>query len=102
MRFSSRIAQINQSNKIQSQNTSNPTSISQKAAVEAISGDQSLVDKMMGEFQKRSEFIVDAFNQISGVKCFSPEGAFYVFPNVSGIYRISYKGKKNSKFYGIN
>jgi aspartate aminotransferase len=56
---------------------------------------------MVGEFQKRSDFIVDAFNQISGVKCFSPEGAFYVFPNF-GIYGLSYKGKKNSKFYGIN
>jgi len=81
-------------NKIQSQNTSNPTSISQKAAVEAISGDQSIVDKMVGEFQKRRDFIVDALNQISGVKCFSPEGAFYVFPNVSNIYWRSFKGKK--------
>jgi aspartate aminotransferase len=81
-------------NKIQSQNTSNPTSISQKAAVEAISGDQSIVDKMVGEFQKRRDFIVEALNQIPGVKCFSPEGAFYVFPNVSNIYGRSYKGKK--------
>ena len=50
-------------NKIQSQNTSNPTSISQKAVVEAISGDQSIVDKMVGEFQKRRDFIVEALNQ---------------------------------------
>jgi aspartate aminotransferase len=81
-------------NKIQSQNTSNPTSISQKAAVEALSGDQSVVEKMVSEFQKRRNFIVDALHEIPGVKCFSPEGAFYVFPNVSNIYGRSYKGKK--------
>jgi aspartate aminotransferase len=81
-------------NKIQSQNTSNPTSISQKAAVEAISGDQSVVEKMVREFQKRRDVIVDALHEIPGVKCLSPEGAFYVFPNVSNIYGRSYKGKK--------
>ena len=81
-------------NKIQSQNTSNPTSISQKAAVEAISGDQSVVEKMVREFQKRRNVIVDALNDIPGVRCFSPEGAFYAFPNVSNIYGRSYKGKK--------
>lgn len=82
--------------KIQSQNTSNPTSISQKAAVEALSCDQSMVDKMVNEFRKRRDYIVDALNQISGVKCFSPEGAFYAFPNVSGVYGRSFKGKKIS------
>jgi Aspartate/tyrosine/aromatic aminotransferase len=81
-------------NKIQSQNTSNPTSISQKAALEAISGDQSGVEKMVREFQKRRNVIVDALHDIPGVRCFSPEGAFYVFPNVSNIYGRSYKGKK--------
>jgi aspartate aminotransferase len=83
-------------NKIQSQNTSNPTSISQKAAVEALSCDQGMVYKMVSEFQKRRDFIVAALNDISGVKCFSPEGAFYVFPNVSDIYGRSFKGKKIS------
>jgi aspartate aminotransferase len=81
-------------NKIQSQNTSNPTSISQKAAVEALSGDQSVVEKMVREFQKRRNVIVDALNDIPGVRCFSPEGAFYAFPNVSNIYGRSYKGNK--------
>ena len=94
MRLSSRVAKINPLNKIQSQNTSNPISISQKAAVEALSGGQSIVAKMVSEFQKRRDFIVDALNQIPGVKCFSPEGAFYVFPYVSNIYGRSYKGKK--------
>lgn len=81
-------------NKIQSQNTSNPTSISQKAAYEAICGDQSVVETMVGEFRKRRDFIVGALNEIPGVKCFSPEGAFYVFPNVSAVYGHSYQGKK--------
>ncbi len=81
-------------NKIQSQNTSNPTSISQKAALEAISGDQSVVEKMVREFQKRRNVIVDALNDIPGIRCFSPEGAFYAFPNVSNIYGRSFKGNK--------
>lgn len=81
-------------NKIQSQNTSNPTSIAQKAAVEALCGDQKIVDKMVNEFRKRKEYIVHALEQIPGVKCFSPEGAFYVFPNVSKVYGRSYKGRK--------
>jgi aspartate aminotransferase len=81
-------------NKIQSQNTSNPTSISQKASVEALNGDQSIVSMMVGEFQKRRDVIVAALNDIPNVKCLSPEGAFYVFPNVSGVYGRSFKGKK--------
>jgi aspartate aminotransferase len=51
---------------------------------------------MVGEIQKRKDFIVDALNQISGVKCFSPEGSFYVFPNSSGIYGHPYKRKKRT------
>jgi aspartate aminotransferase len=81
-------------NKIKSQNTSNPTSISQKASVEALNGDQSIVSMMVGEFQKRRDVIVAALNDIPNVKCLSPEGAFYVFPNVSGVYGRSFKGKK--------
>jgi len=81
-------------NKIQSQNTSNPTSIAQKAAVEALCGDQKVVEKMVSEFRKRKDYIVYALEQIPGVKCFSPEGAFYVFPNVSKVYGHSYKDRK--------
>ena len=77
----------------QSQNTSNPTSIAQKAAVEAISGDQGTVSMMVGEFQKRRNFIVDALNDMPGVSCLKPEGAFYVFPNVSGLYGRTFNGK---------
>jgi aspartate aminotransferase len=83
-------------NKIQSQNTSNPASISQKASVEALNGDQNVVTKMVIEFRKRREIIVQLLNDIKGVKCLSPEGAFYVFPNVSEIYGRSFKGKKIS------
>jgi aspartate aminotransferase len=80
--------------KIQSQNTSNPASISQKAAVEALNGGQGVVEKMVSEFRQRRDVIVTLLNEIDGVKCLSPEGAFYVFPNVSGIYGRSFQGKK--------
>ena len=80
--------------KIQSQNTSNPTSISQKASVAALNGDQSVVAMMVGEFRKRRDYIVPALNDISGIRCLMPEGAFYVFPNVSGIYGRSFAGRE--------
>ena len=80
--------------KIQSQNTSNPTSISQKASVAALSGDQQVVSMMVAEFKKRKDAIVDALNNIPGIHCPMPEGAFYVFPNVSALYGRSYEGKK--------
>lgn len=76
----------------QSQNTSNPTSISQKAAAEALKGSQEAVAMMVGEFQKRRDFIVDGLNSIPGVNCIKPEGAFYVFPNVSGLFGKTFKG----------
>lgn len=80
--------------KIQSQNTSNPASISQKAAVEALNGDQNIVTRMVSEFRQRRDIIVKLLNDINGIKCLSPEGAFYVFPNVSGIYGRSFQGTK--------
>ncbi len=80
--------------KIQSQNTSNPASISQKASVAALNGDQSVVAMMVEEFKKRRNYIVGALNDIPGIHCLTPEGAFYVFPNVSGIYGLSFSGKK--------
>jgi aspartate aminotransferase len=71
---------------IQSQSTSNPTSISQKAAVAALNGPQDSVEKMRIEFDKRRKVLVDGLNAISGIKCLAPDGAFYVFPNVSALY----------------
>jgi len=80
--------------KMQSQNTSNPTSISQKAAVEALRGDQGAVDEMVEAFAQRRDYIVSALNGIPGVSCFNPEGAFYVFPNVSALYGRAHEGSE--------
>lgn len=80
--------------KIQSQSTSNPTSISQKAAVEALMGDQTIIARMVAEFQNRRDYIVSTLNAIDGISCPRPQGAFYVFPNVSSLYGLSYGDKK--------
>ena len=69
--------------KIQSQSTSNPTSIAQAAALEALSGPQLEVDKMVHEFKQRRDVIVARLNALPGIHCLKPQGAFYVFPNVS-------------------
>ena len=71
--------------KIQSQTTSNHTSISQKAAVEALNGDQNSLGKMKEQFTKRKEYMVHRLNSIKDISCFNPSGAFYTFPNISGI-----------------
>jgi len=78
---------------IQSQSTSNPTSIVQKAAIEALLGDQSFIPKMVAEFKKRRDVIVSALNDIPGITCAMPPGAFYVFPRVSALYGRKYQGK---------
>lgn len=80
--------------KIQSQSTSNPTSIAQAAAVEAIRGPQEEVAIMVREFHKRRDVIVDQLNAIDGITCRKPEGAFYVFPNVRELLNKSGRGKK--------
>ena len=79
--------------KIQSQSTSNPTSIAQAAALEAIQGPQEEVAMMVGEFAKRREVVVDRLNAIRGVKCLKPQGAFYVFPNIAAFLGKSGNGK---------
>ena len=79
---------------IQSQSTSNPTSISQKASVEALIGPQEEVKKMVSAFTQRRNYIVERLNEIPGVSCFKPIGAFYVFPNFSQYYGKSYQRKK--------
>ena len=73
-------------NKYQSQSTSNPTSVSQWASVEAINGTQDKVEEMRGIFKDRRDAIVEGLNSIDGVSCLTPGGAFYVFPNVSSFY----------------
>ncbi len=67
---------------IQSQSTSNPTSISQVAAEAALTGDQSFIDHMCLEFKKRHDFVVAELNAIDGIECLETDGTFYVFPNV--------------------
>ncbi len=78
---------------IQSQSTSNPASISQWAAVEALNGPQESLSKMLKEFEKRRNVMVDGLNAIAGVSCFKPQGAFYVFANVSKTYGRKFKDR---------
>lgn len=67
--------------KIQSQSTSNPASISQAAATEALNGSQDCVGEMVTEFKKRHDYLVEALNGLPGVDCIAGDGTFYVFPN---------------------
>lgn len=71
---------------IQSHSASNMVSFTQPAAVAALKGPQDVVDKMVSEFDRRRKYIVERLNSIDGVKCTMPGGAFYVFPNVSGLF----------------
>ncbi len=68
--------------KLQSHSTSNPCSISQKAAVEALRGPQESVGIMLAEYHKRRDYVVERLRAIPGVKCAMPQGAFYAYPNV--------------------
>jgi aspartate aminotransferase len=80
--------------KIQSQSTSNPTSISQKAAVEALNGNQESVARMASEFAARRDYIVRQLNSIPGITCQKPQGAFYVFPNIAAFLGRFLAGRK--------
>ncbi len=71
--------------KVQSQSTSNPTSISQVAAQAALDGDQSCITQMLRAFKERHDYLVAALNGIHGVKCIESQGAFYAFPSVQGV-----------------
>jgi aspartate aminotransferase len=71
---------------IQSQSTSNPASISQKAAVEALRGPQDFIGTMNVEFDKRRKYMVDRLNKMNGVSCLMPVGAFYAFPKISSSF----------------
>ncbi len=89
---------------LQSQSTSNPTSISQWAALEALTGDQSVVREMAAVFEKRRNLIVELLNSIQGINCTIPGGAFYAFPNISKVFQFKgwpsvvkkYNSKNNS------
>jgi aspartate aminotransferase len=70
--------------KLQSHSTSNPTSIAQKGAVEALRGPQESVGEMLAEYRRRREFVINRLRQIPGVTCAEPRGAFYAYPNIGG------------------
>ncbi|MEJ2253801.1 MAG: pyridoxal phosphate-dependent aminotransferase [Nitrospirota bacterium] len=76
----------------QSQSTSNPASIAQWAALEALTGPQDSVEEMRREFDARRRYLVQALNAVRGITCLSPGGAFYVFPNTSALYGGRVKG----------
>ena len=80
--------------KIQGQMTSNPNSIAQYAAKEALMGDQRSVEKMRAAYQQRRDYVVRSFNEIDGVTCRMPEGAFYAFPHVAELFAKSYRGRR--------
>jgi aspartate aminotransferase len=80
--------------KIQSQSTSNPTSIAQWAALEAIRGPQEELAPMVREFHKRRNVIVDKLNAVDGIHCLRPQGAFYVFPNIAALLGKTANGKR--------
>jgi aspartate aminotransferase len=81
--------------KLQSQSTSNPSSISQWAAVEALNGSQDFIARNAQIFKERRDLVVSMLNQAKGVKCPKPEGAFYVYPSCAGVIgKTSAKGSK--------
>jgi len=83
--------------KIQSQSTTNPSSISQAAAVEALNGQQDFIKERAKSFQERRDFVVSSLNQIEGIECLNPDGAFYVFPSCKALI-----GKKDPNGNVIN
>ena len=84
--------------KIQSQSTSNPTSISQAAAVEALNGTQEFIKERSASFKERRDFVVDSLNNIKGINCLKPEGAFYVFPSCKKLLGKKTKLKTDKDF----
>jgi aspartate aminotransferase len=83
---------IDACDKIQSQTTSNPNAIAQKAAVAALTGDQSIVEERRAEFEKRRDFMYQALNGIPGFRTALPQGAFYIFPDISGVLGKTFNG----------
>jgi aspartate aminotransferase len=79
--------------KVQGQSTSNPTSIAQWAAVEALKGPQDFIEEMLREFDRRRKRMVQGLNEIQGISAAMPKGAFYVFANVKGLLGKKFNGK---------
>ena len=89
---------INAIRKIQSQSTSNPSSISQAASVEALAGTQKFIKVRAKSFKERRDFVVKSLNSIKGLSCLKPNGAFYVFPNCKKLLGKKNKFKNDSDF----
>ncbi|MBN2720825.1 MAG: pyridoxal phosphate-dependent aminotransferase [Proteobacteria bacterium] len=79
--------------KVQSQSTSNPVSFCMPAVEAALNGPQDFVSEMVARFDERRRYILDRLCALEGVSCFTPKGAFYAFPNFSGLYGHSCRGK---------
>ena len=88
---------INAIRKIQSQSTSNPSSISQAAAVEALNGQQNFIKERAEAFKERRDF-VSSLNNIKGINCLTPNGAFYVFPSCKELLNKKTKLKTDTEF----
>lgn len=91
-------------NKIQSHSTSNANSVAQYAALEAFSGNQDSVNSMKIEFEKRRNYLFSELKSIEGISCYKPQGAFYLFPNISVLLRNidEDKGIKNSYDFAMD
>jgi len=87
--------------KIQSHSTSNPCSISQYASLEALSGPQHEVSRMVAEFQRRRNYCLRRLKSIPNISCFEPQGAFYLFPNFSSYYNKEANGAVVRNSYGL-
>ncbi len=87
--------------KIQSHTTSNAASISQKASLEAYSGSQAELPRMVAEFQRRRNYCLMRLQTVPGLSCFKPRGAFYLFPNVKSFYDKEANGARIRNSYGM-
>ncbi|MBK1656951.1 pyridoxal phosphate-dependent aminotransferase [Paracraurococcus ruber] len=86
------VSLIKQMDKLQSQSTSNTSSISQAAAVEALTGPQGFIEEMKVAYKRRRDMVVEMLNAAPGLRCHKPEGAFYVFPSMQGCIGKTTKG----------
>jgi aspartate/methionine/tyrosine aminotransferase len=92
---------INGMDKIQSHTTSNPASISQKAAIEALAGPQFELSRMVAEFQRRRNYCLMKLQAVPRLSCFKSQGAFYLFPNVRAYYDMEFNGTPIRNSYGM-
>lgn len=88
--------------KLQSHSTSNPSSIAQKAAVEALNGPQDSVQRMLKEYRRRRDFVIEKLRDIPGVRCTMPRGAFYAYPNVSAFLDSQGGGSSGTTYASVN